>query len=259
MLEQKRTESVEYFLVRMYNDEDEQKRTLATRMLWDKYTNLVRKMKFKLIKTVINHKMSMNEDIEEYESRAFDTFIKSLNNIDLNKCKHLKKEFKIYVNLWGYLMTMNRDLVKDYIENAKFSTPITSIVKSSGKGSNGGSDESQSASTNLDVEVSHSFKDIPDELEERDKRKVFWDAYEIFEGSLNKRQKALVSLKKEGQSIKYIKSRLGMSTKEVSEETSKMKTIFASIIRDEAKKSKVPTCYSDLRDVFSGEASIRSV
>ena len=201
-----------------------QKHDLAVEELWAKFDKLRTKLKFKLIGTINNFGMVMREDINEFEGRSFETFMNAVSKVRLPDCAHIPN-WSIYRHLWGYWMTMNRDLVKEYLLRAHSTTPIKAVLKNDGK-----SVGSESSASNLDVQISHTYVSIDDALEAQEKRELFWDVYRSLEATMTKRQKKLIDLRQQGFSQRKIREKLRITCKEYSQEIDTVKSRFAHML-----------------------------
>jgi hypothetical protein len=223
------------------NTRKSRKRDEAVLEMWSKFSRLVSKMKFKLIHTMNDFGMRLREDVEEYESRAFETFMNAVMKIRLEDCAHIPN-WGAYIHLWGYLMTMNRDIVKHYLDNANTTTSIKSGSLYDSKSSEG-----ESAATNLDVETSKHAIDVADAMDAQTKRAVFWDAYSDLEHVMSPKQRRLTKLRQSGLSQRDIRKTMGITTKQYEEETEKMRIAFANAI---AKRSNRHLSYDELAEFF---------
>jgi hypothetical protein len=219
------------------------KRDAAYAELWSKYDNLRTALKFKLIKTARNHRINVDLDIEEYDSRAYEIFMRAIDTVDLDRCKHIKN-WSAYILFWGNWMSMNRDIISHYIKDRHNTKPIQAVLRHDSRMSE------DSTVTNVDVEVSRTTVDVLDVIEAEQKRKLFWDAYSLLEAKMNKRQKKIAKRRNEGVSPREIKRELGITNKSYMNEIDGMKRDFSCIIRSLSKNGSIDTSYADLLETF---------
>jgi hypothetical protein len=240
-------ESIDFFLTRMTKSKSVDRRNLAMHALWQKYEKLIIKMKYKLIHTINDYRMLMRDDLEEYEGRAYETFVHAVDNVDMDRCAHLKDQFSLYINVWGYLMSMNRDMVKHYMDNTNNTTAIHTAVKNDGKSMG----NTKQGTSNLDIEVAHSYVDIGDAIEASKKRQVFWSSYDMLQDVLNPTQKRISELRTEGVSVRDISRSLGLKRKEYVAQVDDMKRKFARLITIKSKQVGDETSYSEMLEHFN--------
>jgi hypothetical protein len=219
----------------------------AVSQFWDKYALLVKKMKYKFIRTAGDNGFHMSEWIDDYENRAFERFMWVICTVRLheadgeNNCEHLKSQWIIYQPLWGNLMSMNRDMIGDYIERNKKETGIYGVKK--------GGEESQV--TNLDRDVSHHFHALEDELIGREDTKLFYDSWKLTERRMTPRQRQMSKLLRDGKTRAEVKALLGLSQKGFVEEIDGIKRNFTAIIQALSKGRGDPLTYDQVVERYS--------
>jgi len=219
----------------------------AVQQLWEKYALLTKKLKFKLIRIARDNGFHMSEWIEDYNNTAFERLMWSVCTVRLhakdgeNNCEHLRQQWIIYQCYWGNLMSMNRDMVGDYIERNSSETAIYGT----------GRDGEESQVTNLDRDVAHKYHAVADELMNVEDRKVFNDSWKLVENRMTKRQKEMVSLLRDGKTRADVKRTLGLSQKGYESEIENIKMNFTAIIQSLSKGRGNPMTYRDVVERFS--------
>jgi len=158
--------------------------------LWTCYNKLIIKMKFELIGICNKYKYDMREEIEEYESRAYEKFEIVVDKIDMKLWYPLRAKALLFAPLWGRLSSMNRDLVADYIKNNKNTTRVKELA--------GKNDEKSSSVTNLDVHSAAHYVSIEDVSYKGIVKEIFAEAMRVLEAKMTKEQLELWRAKKDG-------------------------------------------------------------
>jgi len=159
--------------------------------LWDCYEKLVIRMKFELIALCNRHKFDLGPELDEYDSRAYEKFERVVEMIDMKKWYPLRKKALIYCSLWGYLSSMNRDLVEEYINRGKSTVRITPFLGI-------GNDDAATAVTNLDVHCAEHYRSMEDETFRGIVQQVFAETMRALEARMKPHQLEMWRLKKEG-------------------------------------------------------------
>lgn len=94
----------------------------ALETLWVKYQKVLYKAKSNLAKTRGDFGMHGIE-LDDYVEEGYDTFIKAVNNVDLNRIT--KPTWTFWISFTNYLRSRNRDIINHYIKKCKHETSIT--------------------------------------------------------------------------------------------------------------------------------------
>jgi len=213
----------------------------AATELWEKYFLLRMKMRAQLAKVVRDNNLYYPELYEEYDGEAWDKFINQMDGIRLDDVAHLPN-WSIYIRLWGYWRSMNRDLLKKWFDWNINTTPIFSIGKDQGKES----------LTNIDVEVAKKPTDIEDDLNIEINKTIFWESIDKLKEELTPKQKKLLNMKSSGAKNREILSELKINNKLMKEHLDYIKHRLDKIITQVSKQKGVEINYSELVESLGG-------
>lgn len=197
----------------------------ACAQLWEKYARLVKKMKFKLIRTCYNHRIHADEQIEDYDQKAYLRLLWVVCTIRMGEIEHLKDEWVIYQAYLGNLLTMNRDMIHEYLVRVGNETQIY--------GCNSKDDTHTSEVTNVDKHYTAMFHSSGLEeglIEEFDKT-LFWDSWKLTQNRMTKQQNEIVESLIKGKKPTEIRAKLGITPKGFKEEVEDVKRKFSAMYR----------------------------
>jgi hypothetical protein len=199
------------------------------------------KMKHELIALCMRNNLYMPEIFEEYDSEAWIKFIEQFDGIDLSRVDHLPN-WSVYIRLWGYWRSMNRDLLKKWFDWNTHTTPIFEV--SAGAGDKA---DNQSTVSNIDAfEAKHNGDNLTDEIELKNARGIFWEALEQLKTEITDKQYKMINWKYQGVKNKEIVQRLNINNKILNEQLLVVKNKLSKIIVDVAKSKGMETSYEDL-------------
>jgi hypothetical protein len=135
--------------------------------------------------------IEVNKEYDEYVGLAYEKFERTVASIDMAKWEHLKAKAQLYQQFWGYLRSMNRDLIGAWIDNRKNTVQIYDL----------GDDEGRGGTSNVDVYTSKHYQTNEDRMELEFARKVFNESMAEMESTLHKGQLDLWNAKKAGEPI----------------------------------------------------------
>ena len=87
----------------------------AAHELWDKYAALRTEMKNYLRTLCERNGFKMGDMLEEWDCRAYEKFINQMDGNRMERVEHIK-DWKIHIRLYGYWKSMNRDMVREWLE-----------------------------------------------------------------------------------------------------------------------------------------------
>jgi len=211
--------------------------------LWEKYFKLRMKMRAELAALCRRNDIYYPELYEEYDSEAWQKFIEQMPGVRLEDVEHITS-WSIYIRLWGYWRSMNRDLVKRWLNyhDSKNVVSIYSVSK-----------EDDSGLTNLDIDVSKKGDPISRNLELETNRQLFWDSINCLRLELTDKQKQLLNMKASGKKNREIMSTLQINGRILNENLAFIKQRLNVIITEVAKKKGMEANYSELLSSFGGE------
>lgn len=200
--------------------------------LWEKYIRVVQIGRRELIQACLSNGYYMQDIIEEYPALFWETFIRQLYGVDLNKVKHVE-EFSIYIRVMGYLKSMNRDFIANYLS---WNTKTESIEKSS-----------EDDISNIDKQAYISnFDRTHRDYEGSQAKKVFWESLEIWKKMLTPTQKTMVNMLVKGKGKTEIKVALRIPEKVYISNMFFIKDIFKKTVLKISKKYKTPFSYNEM-------------
>jgi hypothetical protein len=219
--------------------------------LWDKYFLLRMKMRAELAKVVRESNLHYPELYEEYDSEAWEKFINALPKVrfdELELKSHTPESWNIWIMLWGYWRSMNRDLLKKWFDNYDYNktVPIYSLTKNDGKGSGG------DGITNLDVHISKGGNQVESGHEVNEAKLVFHEALDKLKSILTKQQKDILKLKAVGTSDRGTMKVLKIRQKELTYELDVIKGQLNCAIEDVSKQKGLEFNYRTLSKVLEG-------
>jgi len=198
------------------------------------YRDLVNMMKGDLISRAIKIKVMLDYEVEEYEVFAFDKLVQAINSIDLDKITTSHK-FCLYIQYWGYLRSMNRDLMSHRIKLRKNETQIFSVADTK-------NDEISSICKKYIIENQTKGRTISaeDECLQNLKKSVINKAVDY---CLNKKfndiQKQIFLLKTDNKTIKYIIEELEIKGSIYYKELKNIRSILKTSITKISEEDKV--------------------
>jgi hypothetical protein len=212
--------------------------------LWEKYFKLRMKMKHELIALCVRNNLYMPEIIEEYDSEAWIKFIEQMDGVRLNDVAHIEN-WSIYIRLWGYWRSMNRDLLKHWFDWKKNTTPIYSL----------NSDKSENIGdglTNIDVfEAAHNGDKIQSDIELNSAREIFWEAIEELKKEISPKQYNLINMKYQGKKNREIIKTLQINNKILNEQLLFIKGKLENIIVQVAKQKGNSGNYNEIIEALN--------
>jgi hypothetical protein len=216
----------------------------AAKELWEKYFKLRMKMKHELIALCLRNGLYMPEVIEEYDSEAWIKFIEQMDGIRLNDVEHIKN-WSVYIRLWGYWRSMNRDLLKHWFDWKNNTTTIYSLTNDKG--------DSNEGITNIDLhEANHYNSDkIQSDIEVNEAREIFWEAIEELKKEISPKQYNLINMKYQGKKNREIIKTLQINNKILDEQLVFIKHKLEKIIKKVAIQKGGSQTYNDLLGVLA--------
>jgi len=213
--------------------------------LWDKYFKLRMKMKFELISLARRNSLHMTELIEEYDAYAWNVFITQIDGIELNRVKHLKN-WSMYIRIWGYWRSMNRDILKEWFTWTLNTVPIEGIIKNNDKG------ESESLLTNIDVHTSKDHRySIENQFDIDVHRKIFWESIDRLKEILTEKQRNILNMKINGTKTFDIVKKMNITNKIYKDQICFIKNQFNVIIKEVAIKHNVDSNFDMLSNALA--------
>jgi hypothetical protein len=216
----------------------------ALEELWAKYFLLRMKMKHELIALCMRNNLYMPETIEEYDSEAWVKFVEQMDGIRLHDVDHIPN-WSVYIRLWGYWRSMNRDLLKHWFDWKLNTIPIYSL----------NSEKSESVGdglTNIDVhEAAHHSNKIQSDIELNSAREIFWEAIEELKKEITPKQYDLINMKYKGTKNREIIKTLQINNKILEEQLVFIKGKLQKIIVNVSKKRGCQQTYGDIVEALS--------
>lgn len=102
-------------LLKTYKENGDDKMK-AAHTLFDRYHLLVCKMEHQLSNRCRNYNIP-NVDMEDYDTEAWEAFIKSMDSANLSKIT--REDYGHYIRFIGYLKAMNRDIINSALRDAE--------------------------------------------------------------------------------------------------------------------------------------------
>lgn len=215
-------------------------RNEAALELWEKYFLLRMKMRNELATVCARNGMHYPEMYEEYDSEAWDKFINQMNGVRLNELEHIAN-WSIYIRLWGYWRSMNRDLIKKWLDWHGRNTSDTFTSK-----------DSDSEISRIDLQMADTGKDAHDGYELNMNRDIFWEAMRRLESEMTTKQKKLISMLEVGEKKKDIAAKLKTTNKIIKENQAFLKQQLNSHIKQVAAEKGIDIDYNEMLLYFEG-------
>jgi len=213
--------------------------------MWEKYFKLRMKMRAEMAALCRRNSLHYPELYEEYDAEAWEKFILQFQGIRLEDVAHLPN-WSIYIRLWGYWRSMNRDLLKKWFDWNINTIPIYSLTRNDGK------DSSNESLTNIDVEIAKRGDQINSQLEIEMNREIFWEALDNLKTELTPKQKKLINMKASGYKNREIISTLKINGKIFRESLNFIKQRLETKIIAAAKRRNTNLTYSEMLSSFGG-------
>jgi hypothetical protein len=214
----------------------------AAKELWEKYFRLRMMMKHELISLCLRNNIHMPEIIEEYDSEAWIKFIEQMDGVRLNDVEHIKN-WSIYIRLWGYWRSMNRDLLKHWFDWTLNTTPIFSLT--------GEKNDNSEGLTNIDIHQASHYSDKISDTELNSAREIFWEAIEELKKEISPKQYNLINMKYQGKKNRDIIQTLQINNKILKEQLVFIKGKLQNIIVRVAKQKGENQSYNEIIEALS--------
>ncbi len=220
-------------LVKRYQlDPGSEESNKALHQMWDRYAALRNKMKHELIRCAMSNKMRMQEYIDEYDSRAWEKFINAMNSIRPKDSAHIEN-WKLYIQLWGYWRSMNRDIIHEFIKDSKSKSMLCYNQD----------DEEISI---IDQEISRSgVNQTEDSFDNKMRKEIFWNSIKSMKSKLTAKQKILLAYKNKGDGKGKICKMLGISGKTYDLNMMMIKRFLVEAMKSESMKNRYEVNYGD--------------
>jgi len=180
--------------------------------LFSKYTLLIEKCRNSLIKSSFTYKMKIQEEIDDYYANAYETYIKAVNGIKINL---VGDKYIFYIQFYGYLRSMNRDIKNHYYKKLRNETAIIS------------SSEEGKEYSNVDICSSTNEKSAEKQIFNDLEKNAFWKTVKECNKIFTPEQKKIWSIKEKGKiSTRAICELLNMDSKQYRKTFLEMKEIF---------------------------------
>lgn len=192
----------------------------ALRYLYEKYENAFWKQKHKM-DSVMKASNIYGLDNEDYLGETYDTFLKAVDSIKLEKIPASKqKTWCFYAQLNGYLMSHNRDQINHHIKNV-----LSKEVPLSGYNTNDDMTEGSAQDYLLYHNASSQLEKSPEEtyFEEREK-KAFWKAVEVSRKTYSPLENKIWDLRDSGKTKREICETTHIEMKDLNKSLRSMKT-----------------------------------
>ena len=213
--------------------------------LWDKYFKLRMKMKFELISLARRNNLHITEIVEEYDAYAWATFITQMDGIDLSRVEHLPN-WSMYIRVWGYWRSMNRDILKEWFNWTLNTVPIEGIIKNDGK------NETESSISNIDVQYAKdSHNSVENKYDMDLNKKIFWESIDQLKTFLTEKQKKLLNMKINGIKNSEILKKLNITNNIYKEQLAFIKSQFNVVIQEVGHKYNSNMNYEELTQALA--------
>jgi hypothetical protein len=210
--------------------------------LWRKYEMLRFKMKGELLAKVAEYGWHMQPLLEEYDSRAFEKFMNSLNGVRLPDWEHLSNP-SMWISLWGYWRSMNRDIIKEHLNwsmNTVSEMALTDKTKGSDKSAK------QEGISNLDLhEAKGAVSNCEKDFEQKIMSEIFECALSELNTKLSPKQRKLFELKQKGMATPDVKKKLGITSKIYTDNLAFIRARLGEIIKDVSHRMKYDVTLKD--------------
>lgn len=187
----------------------------ALKTLWLRYEALTHKMGHILEARKVKGKF-YGLDTDSYYSDSYDTFLKAVNGIKIEKIDPAKYDtWKFWIQYNGYLRTANRDKINAYCKKTKKEKPITVF--------NDEGDEVLITDLNTSPEFSETSEDALFKKDESSVlREVIRNAYSKF----NSQQLKIWKMREDGETFTNIAKSMGVSSSSIKYQMNKIKGIL---------------------------------
>lgn len=205
----------------------------AIKYLHEKYENAFWKQKHKM-DAIMKASNIYGLDTDDYLSETYETFLKAVNSIKLDKIPKSKQAtWTFYAQLNGYLMSHNRDQINHHIKNV-----LSKEVPLSGY-SNNNDDITEGSAQDYMLYHNASSKLImspEDEYFKECEKKAFWKAVEVSRKSYSPLENKIWDLRDSGKTKKEICETTHIEMKDLNKSLRNMKsTLMGNIETYKAK------------------------
>ena len=224
--------------------ESEKKKLEAVYELWDKFFKLRMKMKFELIDLARRNNLKIQDIIDEYDAYAWNTFYTQIDGIELERVAHLPN-WSMYIRIWGYWRSMNRDMLKEWFNWTLNTTQIEGIAKSE-------NEKGDSSVTNLDVQSAKSnHYTVEKDYDMNLFKKVFWESIEELKVMLTEKQRKMLNLKINGMKNNALLKEMGINKKIYTEQIKFIKNQLNVVIKEVSKRHSFDCNFDELFEALA--------
>lgn len=186
-------------LVTQYKNTDKREQMQIAGVLYERYYPLICKMKISMNNLCRQYNIPIDDS--DYDSNAWDTLIKSLESVKLNKIK--KENYGHWIRFHGYLRSMNRDMIHGCIKHNQMEISADITVNSN-------STEDKQVSL-LDLYSAESVCSSEDEFIERDDKRIIQLSLSKLKPQLNHFQSVIMSGLESGVAKNTVCADLGIT------------------------------------------------
>jgi RNA polymerase sigma factor (sigma-70 family) len=209
---------------------DKTEMLLAMKVLYERYTGLVHKMKHKLWQIAKDNKL--NVDIDDYEQEAFFRFVGALKTCRLNELLARTDTWSFYYVYWGYLSSLNRNILnRARKEKNNVATDIVLF------------DDGDETSR---IDDNEALKGSPVEngYEENEQKLALSEAIHLcLTKHFTPYQRQIWELKEKGSKTTLIAEETKLPQKIIKEELSKMKETLRVVLQKQADDAGIMSKY----------------
>jgi DNA-directed RNA polymerase specialized sigma24 family protein len=209
---------------------DKTEMLLNMKVLYERYSELVYKMKNKLYRIAKDNKLSV--DTDDYAQEAFFRFVGAIRTCRLNELLARTDKWSFYFVYWGYLSSLNRDIL-NRARKEKNNTEADIILYEDG-------DES----SKIDSVAALRGSPIENALEENAQKVTLTDAIDLcMTKHFTHYQKQIWMLKEQGAKPSIISEETKLSQNAIKEELIKMKDTLTQVLKKQAEESDMTSNY----------------
>lgn len=200
------------------------KEALAT--LWKRYEALTHKMGHILEARKIKGKF-YGLDTDSYYSDSYDTFLKAVNGIKIEKIDPAKyATWKFWIQYNGYLRTANRDKINAYCKRTKNEKAITVLNE----------DGEEILVTDLSNNSNDFSETVDGNFFKKEESTVLRDTIKNAYAKFNPQQLKIWKMREHGETFTNIAKTIGVSSSSIKYQMNKIKGILKTELDNSNKK-----------------------
>ena len=226
--------------------------------LWEKYGALRTTMKHSLRAFCKDNGLPCRDILTDWDCSAYEKFVNQMPGMDLKRVEH-HKNWTLHIRLYGYWTSMNRDIVKRMMMEAK--REVTNFDIFFKKSKKADKDDVCEDFGVLDLaSFMNGWRNIEEQVETQQAKDILWEAVARFDLTLDEKDVKLLNMNFAGYSQREVMETLGLNRHSLPEKLAGLKEGLSGYITEVGKEHGLDIDYSYMEKMFlSGAVPIKRV